>query len=1211
MTEFSLETQPVPQLSEKVMKTNAALEYIRLTLLPAFICVLSAGCMGVGQGHGQPGMLALLLGGDRAPALAALSISDTQATSISLAKPTLTAEGNPAPSISAYIGIDGTVSVNGSSVAQSLQGPFDVGSAGRLFSGLSPNTTYRIIVIASNSAGYSVRQMAQSTGTGAPVLDSLAVSASDSSSITLSQPSFTTAGNPAPTVSAYIGLNGTITVTGSNVTGSLSGPFDVSTGGKTFGSLSANTSYKIVVVASNAAGYSVQQITTSTAGIAPVLNALNIASADSSSITVSQPTFATAGNPTPAVVAYIGVNGTISLSGSNVSNAVAGPVDVSASSYQFTALSPNTTYRVIVIAANSGGYSAQQILQSTAGIAPVLSSLSVSATDSSSISLSQPGFSVSGNPAPTVSAYIGLNGTISASGSTVSNSLQGPFNVASGGKQFSSLAANTSYRVIVVASNADGYSVQQIVQSTAGIAPVLNSLSITTSDSSSITLSQPTFSTAGNPSPTVSAYIGLNGTISVSGSTVSNSTAGPVDVSTGGTQFSSLSSNTSYRIIVVASNSAGYYVQQIVQSTAGVAPVLNNLSVSGTDSVSITLGQPTFATSGNPAPTVSAYIGLNGTISVTGSTVSNSTTGPVDVSSSGKQFTGLSANTSYRIIVVASNSAGYYMKEIVQSTAGIAPVMDNLAISSSDSTSITISQPTFSTAGNPSPTVSAYIGLDGTISVSGTTVSNSTAGPVSVASGGHQFSSLSSNTTYRIIVVSQNSAGSSVQQIVQATAGIAPVLNSISASRTSTSITISQPTFSTAGNPSPTTQAWIGTDGTISISGATVSNSSEGPINVSTGGYQFSGLTTGTVYRIIVVSTNAVGSSVKQLTMSAPSTTATMVYGQPDFTSSTCSNGGVSATSLCSAQGIAMDSGGNVFIADTSNVRVLYYPAGSTTATRVYGQPNMTSTTVNNGGISATSMTNPYGITAEPAGGLYIGDAFNNRILYYPPGSTTATRVYGQPDMASGTLNNGGVSANSIGNARGLFLDTFDNLYVCDSFNNRVLFFPSGSTTATRVYGQPNMTSNAVNNGGVSANSLNGPRGVVADSSGNVYVADWANNRVLYYPSGSTTATRVYGQPDMTSTTSNNGGVTASSLNAPSNVTLDAAGNLYVLDSNLRVLVFTGTSTTASFVYGQTNMTSATSGVSTTQLSGSYMGLFVDTKGRVFAGDGSRVVVFP
>src|SRR6185295_9079478 len=110
---------------------------------------------------------------------------------------------------------------------------------------------------------------------------------------------------------------------------------------------------------------------------------------------------------------------------------------------------------------------------------------------------------------------------------------------------------------------------------------------------------QPTFATSGNPPPTVTAFIGATGTISVSGSTPVGFTQGPVDVSTGGFQFSSLNPNTSYTILVIAQNSVGYATQQIIQSTAGIAPVLSGLVINATDSSSIMLAQPTLATAGN------------------------------------------------------------------------------------------------------------------------------------------------------------------------------------------------------------------------------------------------------------------------------------------------------------------------------------------------------------------------------------------------------------------------------------------------------------------------------------------------------------------------------------------------------------------------------------------------------------------------------------
>jgi hypothetical protein len=76
------------------------------------------------------------------------------------------------------------------------------------------------------------------------------------------------------------------------------------------------------------------------------------------------------------------------------------------------------------------------------------------------------------------------------------------------------------------------------------------------------------------------------------------------------------------------------------------------------------------------------------------------------------------------------------------------------------------------------------------------------------------------------------------------------------------------------------------------------------------------------------------------------------------------------------------------------------------------------------------------------------------------------------------------------------------------------------STTADVVYGQfGSFTTNTGNNGGVSANSLGDPTGVALDSSGNLYVADWGNGRVLLYPP--TTTPGIYGPVNHSTLTGN------------------------------------------------------------------------------------------
>lgn len=297
---------------------------------------------------------------------------------------------------------------------------------------------------------------------------------------------------------------------------------------------------------------------------------------------------------------------------------------------------------------------------------------------------------------------------------------------------------------------------------------------------------------------------------------------------------------------------------------------------------------------------------------------------------------------------------------------------------------------------------------------------------------------------------------------------------------------------------------------------------------------------------------------------------AVAVYGQGgDFTTSNPNKDGISAKSLVRPASIAINDHG-VYIADSRNYRVLYYAGNSTEASLVYGQGGSFSTAINNnGGVSAASMSDPYSV-AIYAGDVYITDPNNHRLLFFEWDSTTATRVYGQGgDFTTQALNYPSLAESGLYIPYAIATDGV-GIYIADAGNNRVLYYAGTSTTATRVYGQGgNFATSNDNKGGISASSLYYPCGLAVDAGG-IYIADYQNHRVLYYEGTSTTATRVYGQgASGTNFTSNGSSTSATGLNGPTGVALDASG-VYIADhNNNRVLHYWGTSVTATGVYGQ------------------------------------------
>ncbi|XDD46901.1 NHL repeat-containing protein [Leptospira sp. WS39.C2] len=295
---------------------------------------------------------------------------------------------------------------------------------------------------------------------------------------------------------------------------------------------------------------------------------------------------------------------------------------------------------------------------------------------------------------------------------------------------------------------------------------------------------------------------------------------------------------------------------------------------------------------------------------------------------------------------------------------------------------------------------------------------------------------------------------------------------------------------------------------------------------------------------------------ISQIQIICHSTTAKRVYGQlGSFT--TTNNSPISSDSLASPNYVLTDAS-NVYVSDSANIRVLVYSGTNTTAFRVIGQVDFTSSSAN---TTSSQFTFPTGL-AKDSFGLYIGDLNSYRVLYFEGTNNIASRVYGQTNFTNAVP--ASPAADIITGPYGMAVDD-GGFYVVDTSHHRVLYFPNGSYSATRVYGQSSFIGNTT---GSTATTLNSPEGVAVSSDG-VYIADKGNNRVLFYPGTSTTATRVYGQPNLTANLANNGGIGAATLNAPGAV-LPFGGDVWIVDtSNHRILLYSGTSTTASRVFGQ------------------------------------------
>src|ERR1035437_1703518 len=310
-------------------------------------------------------------------------------------------------------------------------------------------------------------------------------------------------------------------------------------------------------------------------------------------------------------------------------------------------------------------------------------------------------------------------------------------------------------------------------------------------------------------------------------------------------------------------------------------------------------------------------------------------------------------------------------------------------------------------------------------------------------------------------------------------------------------------------------------------------------------------------------------------------------------------------------EGIAMDTHGNLYVADYGNNTIRKVaPVGTNwVVTTIAG------TAGSNGGSAdgtngAARFNEPVGIAVDVLGQLYVADyGFNTIRKITPAGTNWVVSTIAGTAGSNGGSDDGTNGSALFNSPSGITVDANGNLYVADSGNNTIRkVTPMGTNwVVTTIAGTNGNNGNHSADGTNSVARFYGPSGITMDTLGNLYVADSGNNTIRKVTSAGTNwvVTTIAG-------TAGNGGDSADGTNGsalfnfPSSITVDTSGSLYVADTynhTIREVAPVGTNWVVSTLAGAAGITGTNDGTGASALFSYPDGITVDGTGNLYVGD--------
>ena len=260
---------------------------------------------------------------------------------------------------------------------------------------------------------------------------------------------------------------------------------------------------------------------------------------------------------------------------------------------------------------------------------------------------------------------------------------------------------------------------------------------------------------------------------------------------------------------------------------------------------------------------------------------------------------------------------------------------------------------------------------------------------------------------------------------------------------------------------------------------------------------------------------------------------------------------------------VEVDGQGNVYIADLWNHRIRKVDAATGIISTIAGTEHQDDGG-DGGPATQAHLNGPHGVALDAAGNVYIGDYYGHRVRKVDAATGTISTIagLGWPPGYSG--DGGPATEAQLGEASGVAVDGSGNVYIADTGNHRIRKVDAATGTISTLAG----TTEAGDGGPATSAQLFQLRSVAVDGTGHVYIADIRNHSIRRVDAFTGTISTLAGT-GIRGDSGDGGPASKAQLSEPEAVAVDGTGNLYIADSaNQRIRRVDATTGTISTIAG-------------------------------------------